>query len=141
LFPDARYVGVDVNPLYVDAARKAHGDTFRVMDAGALDFDAASFDAVFTVATCHHLDDERILGMVSSALRVLRPGGSMHVVDPVWPVSSRAPIKRAIFGHDRGRFQRTVAQLTGLLARRGDVFCVDVRGGALHDVCYVGLRP
>jgi SAM-dependent methyltransferase len=140
LFPDARYVGIDVNPAYIDAARKAHGDRFRVMDAGALDFAEGSFDAVFTVATCHHLDDQRILAMVRSGLRVLTPGGSMHIVDPVWPVSGRAPIKRALFGHDRGRFQRSVAELTSLLARYGSVCRVDVRAGLLHDVCYVGLE-
>ena len=120
LFPAAaRYVGIDINPAYVEAARAAHGDMFRVMDAGALEFADATFDAVFTVATCHHLEDERVVAMVGDALRVLKPGGALHVIDPVWPVSSRAMIKRALFSLDRGRFQRTVGQLTTLLAKQG----------------------
>lgn len=140
LFPGARYVGIDVNAGYVQTARAAGPGTFLVMDAGALDFPDASFDAAFTVATCHHLDDARILAMVRDGLRVLRPGGALHVVDPVLPVSRRALLKAALFRRDRGRFQRTVEQLTSLLAHGARISRVDVKAGALHDVCYVGLR-
>jgi SAM-dependent methyltransferase len=136
LFTSARYIGIDINPAYVEAARAAHGDMFRVMDAGALEFANATFDAVFTVATCHHLDDTSVLSMVSDALRVLKPGGALHVIDPVWPVSSRSVFKRVIFGHDRGRHQRTVAQLTALLARQARVSYIDLQSGVLHDVYY-----
>jgi SAM-dependent methyltransferase len=139
LFPGWTYVGVDVNPAYVAAANRAYGAGFRVMDAGAMDFPEQSFDAVFSVATCHHLDDERILSMVREGLRVLRSGGAMHVIDPVLPVSPRAALKRGLFMHDRGQYQRTVRALTALLARRARVTCVDVRSGLLHDVCYVRL--
>lgn len=138
LFPDARYVGIDVNAEYIRVASARPG-TFLVMDAGALDFPEGSFDTAFTVATCHHLDDGRILSMVRNVLQVLRPGGTFHIIDPVLPVSPRAALKAALFRRDRGRFQRTVPELTGLLARGGRVARVDVRSGVLHDVAYVGL--
>ena len=77
--------------------------------------------------------------MVREGLRILRRGGRMHIVDPVLPVSPRAALKRLLFVHDRGRFQRTVPELTTLLAREARVTCVDVRSGVLHDVCYVRL--
>jgi hypothetical protein len=77
--------------------------------------------------------------MVRDALRVLKPGGALHVIDPIWPVSSRAVVKRVLFSQDRGRFQRTVAQLTSLLARQARVSRVDVRSGVLHDVYYARL--
>ena len=142
LFSSARYLGIDVNPAYIDAAKAAYGDDlFQVMDAGALQFAEATFDAVFTVATCHHLDDPRVESLVGHTLRVLKPGGALHVIDPVWPVSSRAAVKRLIFRHDRGRFQRTVAQLTTLLAAHARIACVDVRSGVLHDVYYARLTP
>ena len=140
LFSTVRYLGIDVNPAYIRAAKVAYGeDLFRVMDAGALQLADATFDAVFTVATCHHLDDCRVKSMVGHALRVLKPGGALHVIDPVLPVSTRAVVKRLIFRHDRGRFQRTVAQLTTLLSAQARVSCVDVRSGVLHDVFYARL--
>ena len=139
LFTNARYVGIDINSAYVEAARTTFGDMFHVMDAGALEFAESTFDAVFTVATCHHLDDGRVVSMVRAALRVLKPGGALHVIDPVWPVSRRAVIKRLLFHHDRGRFQRTVAQLTTLLSGQARVSRVDVQSGVLHDVYYARL--
>jgi SAM-dependent methyltransferase len=139
LFRTQAYVGIDLNPDYVAEARRTYGDGFRVMDAGSMDFSPGTFDAVFSVATCHHLDDARIVSMVREGLRMLRPDGTMHIVDPVLPVSPRAWLKRSLFMHDRGRFQRTVPQLTELLAREARLMCVDVRSGMLHDVCYVRL--
>jgi SAM-dependent methyltransferase len=139
LFPGWEYAGIDLNPRYVEMAVRAYGGGFRVMDAGAIDFPDHSFDAAFSVATCHHLDDARVLAMVTEALRVVRPEGALHIVDPVLPVSPRAVVKRSLFLHDRGRHQRTTAELTRLLSERGRVTCTDVRSGVLHDVCYVRL--
>jgi SAM-dependent methyltransferase len=139
LFAAHDYVGVDVNAEYVTEARRTEGEVFRVMNAAALQFPADWFDAIFSVATCHHLSDETIGRMMHEVLRTLRPDAAFHIVDPVMPVSRRAWLKRSLFVHDRGRFQRTVFELTSLLARHGRVDRVDVRAGALHDVCYVRI--
>jgi SAM-dependent methyltransferase len=139
LFTDCRYSGIDINPAYVARATQLHGDGFHVMDAGALDFRSDTFDAAFTVATCHHLDDGTIRSMVAEAMRVINHGGAFHIIDPVLPVSRRATLKRMLFTHDRGRYQRTVGQLTELLAQHARLTSVEVRSGILHDVCYVRL--
>jgi SAM-dependent methyltransferase len=139
LFPRHTYTGIDRNPEYVEAAIRRYGNHFRVMDAGAMEFPEGSFTAVFSAATCHHLDDARIVSMVREGLRILAADGAMHIIDPVIPVSPRSGLKRAIFRHDRGRFQRTIRELTSLLATEARVTCVDVRSGMLHDVCYLRL--
>ncbi|MGH7085097.1 MAG: class I SAM-dependent methyltransferase, partial [Acetobacteraceae bacterium] len=72
------YVGIDINPRYVDAACKRFADRFEVMDCTDLSFPDASFDEVVTIATTHHLDDSALAKMVREALRVLRPGGHLH---------------------------------------------------------------
>ena len=141
LFTDMQYTGVDINPAYISAATRRFGDHFQVMDAGALDFPDESIDAVFTVATCHHIGDSTLRSMMREVLRVLRPGGAMHVVEPVLPVSRRAVIKRAIFQADRGRYQRTLPELTMLLgAIGGRMTQVELRAGVLHDVSYVRIE-
>jgi SAM-dependent methyltransferase len=141
LFPTCEYVGIDVNPEYIAAATRAYGSGFFAMDAGAMTFPAASFEAAFSVATCHHLDDERIRLMTSEVMRILRPNGAFHIIDPVLPTSSRAALKRLLFQNDRGRHQRTVSSLTGLLARFARIQGLDLRSGVLHDVCYIRLTP
>jgi SAM-dependent methyltransferase len=141
LFSGVDYLGVDINPAYITEATRRFGTGFRVMDAGALDCPDDSYDAVFTVATCHHIDDATARSMMREALRVLRPGRAMHVVEPVLPVSSRAVIKRAIFRADRGQYQRTLTELTSLLGGlNGRVTRVDLRAGMLHDVSYVRVE-
>jgi SAM-dependent methyltransferase len=137
LFSGRRYVGIDINPDYIARATKVHGRHFQVMDAGRLEFPDDDFDAAFTVATCHHLDDDTVRAMMRSALRVVGKTGAVHVIDAVLPTSSRATLKKVLFETDRGRYQRTVRALTELLARVGRIHCVDVRSGILHDVCYV----
>jgi SAM-dependent methyltransferase len=139
LFPTHEYVGIDVNRDYVAAATRAYGAGFLAMDAGAMTFPPNSFEAAYSVATCHHLDDERIRLMTCEVMRILRPNGAFHVIDPVLPTSSRAALKRMLFLNDRGQHQRTLSTLTALLARYARVRGVDLRCGILHDVCYVRL--
>jgi len=137
LFPGRRYVGIDVNPSYVAAAIRRHHAHFEVMDGSRLAFPAGSFDTAFTVATCHHIDDAGIERMVGEVLRVVAPHGGFHIIDPIVPISPRAALKKALFSHDRGRYRRSIEQLTDLLARSGRLAHVAVRRGMLHDVCYV----
>src|SRR5215467_13151945 len=141
LFPAHEYVGIDINPDYIAAATRAHGAGFLAMDAGSLKFPPDSFEAAFSVATCHHLDDERIRLMTLEVMRTLRPNGAFHIIDPVLPASSRAALKRLLFLNDRGRHQRTLSSLTALLARCARIRDLDLRCGILHDVCYIRLTP
>jgi ubiquinone/menaquinone biosynthesis C-methylase UbiE len=139
LFPKARYTGIDINPDYVAYANRMYGDGFRVMDAGRLDFPEASFDHAISIAVCHHLDDETLSAMVQKALRIVKPTGALHIIDPVLPPSRVAPFKQLIFKIDRGRHQRTLQQMEMLLAKTGRIVGMDFRRGSLHDVCYFRL--
>ena len=136
LFPHADYVGIDINPDYVEYANKAHGGGFKTMDAGALTFAEGSVADAMAIAVCHHLDDQIFSSMVTEALRIVRPGGALHIIDPVLPVSRVAPVKRFVFMSDRGRHQRTVSQMAALISSLGRISNLDVRRSVLHDVCY-----
>jgi SAM-dependent methyltransferase len=139
LFPKLRYTGIDINPKYIAYANRVHGGGFQVMDAGCLEFVEATFDHAISIAVCHHLDDETLSAMIQEGLRVVKPTGALHIIDPVLPVSRLAPLKRLIFENDRGRHQRTVQEMATLLARTGRITSIDLRRGFLHDVCYFRL--
>jgi ubiquinone/menaquinone biosynthesis C-methylase UbiE len=97
--PDARLTGLDGDPAMLErAARKVREAGCDVrFDEGmsyGLPYEDASFDRVLSSLFFHHLvrrDKERTLREV---VRVLRPGGELHVADFGRPAN---PIARATF--------------------------------------------
>lgn len=142
-------VGIDANPVAVDAARSAAtaaGVTnarFEVADLYRLPFEDASFDAVFAHAVLQHVPDpERGVG---SLARVLKPGGVMGLADADWdgsftwpssPAMRRAErLMREVRKHSGGDF-RVGKKLGRLLAQAG---LEDVRSSA--SAGYEGDEP
>jgi len=84
--PETQVVGIDGDPRILELARgKAqaaqHAITFAEAMAFALPYPDASFDCVFSTLMLHHLTHEERRRTCAEALRVLRPGGELHVGD------------------------------------------------------------
>ncbi|RAG87413.1 SAM-dependent methyltransferase [Streptacidiphilus pinicola] len=83
--PGIELVGSDPDPLALARAeRKAHGlDGIRFERGYAqrLDHPDASFDRVLSALMFHHLDEDIQAAAAAEVRRVLRPGGSLHLVD------------------------------------------------------------
>ena len=85
-FPDVDVVGIDPDERALDrATRKARRGGVQVrFDRGfadALDYPAASFDRVFSSFMFHHLAATEKAATLRAVRRVLKPGGSLHLVD------------------------------------------------------------
>jgi len=93
-------VGVDIVRELLDEVRRRAPENVELIeaDATALPFDAASFDIVATARTLHHVPRPELV--VAEAVRVLRPGGKLLVVDQLAPVDPIAAI-------ELNRFERT----------------------------------
>jgi ubiquinone/menaquinone biosynthesis C-methylase UbiE len=70
-------VGVDVEPS--PAWQDERGLAFRVADAEHLPFENASFDAIHSKDSLHHMNDPR--AALAEYRRVLRPGGTLVVIE------------------------------------------------------------
>jgi ubiquinone/menaquinone biosynthesis C-methylase UbiE len=83
----AQLTGMDPDPRALARAgrkfRNAAGVRFDRGYAQELPYAAESFDRVLSSMMLHHLDDHVKAAAVAEAFRVLRPGGSMHVVDMI----------------------------------------------------------
>jgi ubiquinone/menaquinone biosynthesis C-methylase UbiE len=81
--PDLRLVGSDISPKSIDAANERWTQfpnaRFEVMDATALPYPDASYDAVIGCSILHHLPAESSL---KEAFRVLKPGGLLWFSEP-----------------------------------------------------------
>ena len=76
---DAQVVASDYDPAQVAVAQKRLADLggpvdFRVVDARAMPFDGAMFDAVFSFGVLHHIPGAWREAVAETA-RVLKPGG------------------------------------------------------------------
>ncbi len=84
-FPQAQVVGFDPDPRALRRARhKARGLTGIRFDSGyaqQLPYPDGSFDVVLSAFMLHHLSDEARSATAAEVLRVLRPGGSLNLVD------------------------------------------------------------
>lgn len=107
---DVDYVGFDMNPSYVEAARARYGDRGRFFcarvgdETGTIAEDA--FDIVVARGVLHHLDDGAADHLIASARRYLKPGGVFVSVDPVF--TERQPwVSRILMSLDRGGDVRT----------------------------------
>lgn len=83
--PGVEFVGSDPDPLALARARRKarglDGIRFERGYAQRLPYPDASFDRVLSALMFHHLDQDTKVATAAEVLRVLRPGGSLLLVD------------------------------------------------------------
>lgn len=122
LFADCDYLGLDLNPQYIAAARRRYWGNFEVADATQFVATAErAFDCVFMNSLLHHVDDAGVEHLFSQLRRVLSPDGFIHVLDLVLP--DRPSIARWLALADRGDYPRPLSHWQALFGRE---FAIDV---------------
>jgi cyclopropane fatty-acyl-phospholipid synthase-like methyltransferase len=86
LYPDAEVVGLDPDPKALARARRKveRAGLSAQFDQGfsdELSYPDATFDRVFSSFMFHHLKRDEKSKTLNEARRVLKPGGSLHVLD------------------------------------------------------------
>ena len=71
-FSRAGYLGIDINPAYVESARRRHQREFAVRDVRAYEVDPAErFDFVLVNSFLHHIDTAHVDSILAQASRLL----------------------------------------------------------------------
>jgi SAM-dependent methyltransferase len=122
-----RIIGVDIDPARVEfAAAEWAPVEFSRCDEGAVAFDDASFDVVFSIVVMHFAPSAE--GYLAECRRVLRPGGTLVIM--VQNPDSMLRLIRRLQGRrvwDGGIGADSVAGFRAFLARGG--FAVDREAG------------
>lgn len=114
-FAHCDYLGIDINPRYIEMARKRYKGKFVVADAtNFIVPEGWSFDFILLNSLLHHIDGEGVRRILSHAATLIADEGSAHILDLVLP--SRVGLARAIAQRDRGRFPRPIDEWRGLFA-------------------------
>ncbi|MCE7914267.1 MAG: methyltransferase domain-containing protein [Nitrosomonas sp. PRO4] len=84
--PDAIIHGLDIDPKILQIAQRKAKQTGQTISwqqgtVNHLPYPEQSFDHVFASLLLHHLTRQDKQHMLQEALRVLKPGGKLHVVD------------------------------------------------------------
>jgi SAM-dependent methyltransferase len=114
--PEVDYIGFEPNPRYVEHARTEFGSrgTFHVGDfnraaAAAL----PPVDLALATGLLHHLTDAEAAQLFQLLRTIVRPGGRVVTVDPVY-VARQNPLARLLVSLDRGRHVRTSERYSSL---------------------------
>jgi len=102
--PDARVTGLDPDQDALRrAARKAlrRGVSLTLVQgyADRIPAEDASLDHIISSLALHHLDDDGRVGFAHDALRALRPGGKVTVVDFGGPAPNDQDARQPAHGH------------------------------------------
>ena len=107
---DVAYTGFDMNPVYIESAKRAYGDRARFFCArvgdDSVDPGEGAYDLVVAKSVLHHLDDDGVRTLLETAKRALCAGGVFASIDPVRH-DGQALVARMLIALDRGARVRT----------------------------------
>jgi ubiquinone/menaquinone biosynthesis C-methylase UbiE len=133
--PSAQVVGIDPDPKALRRARiKATRAAASVqLDQGFADelpYQQDGFDRVFSSFMFHHLNEQERKKMLREVLRVLRAGGSFHLLDFVMDNASHGFFDRLFQGHARMKDNRD-ASILELMSHVGLTNAAKVKDGSM----------
>lgn len=102
-FPKAKLYGIDVSGLSIEeAAAKNIPDTeVRVYNGTEIPYSENRFDAILVATVMHHIRFELHEGLMKEALRVLKPGGRIFIVEHnPWNPVTRHMVNTCPFDED-----------------------------------------
>lgn len=135
------YVGVDLSPEYVAAARDRYpAHRFEVWDVTKPGPELGVFDLALINSVFHHLSDSETATVLASLPGLLRPGAPIHVIDLVLPPGRS--VARTLAKLDRGEYPRPLDRWRYLLGELLDVrvfvpFHIGLFGRRMWDMVYV----
>jgi SAM-dependent methyltransferase len=118
LLPEVDYLGFDMDPRSIDAAKKRHGDRGRFfcdMVSTETVKDTDRFDIVMAAAVLHHLTDGEARDLFALAVKVLNPEGRLVSWDPCW-IDGQSLFSRFLMSRDRGQYVRKADEYRDLAA-------------------------
>jgi SAM-dependent methyltransferase len=130
--PDSvEYVGIDMNPQYIESARTrfGHRATFHCHSISPFGASPARFDIAMANGVLHHLDDAQALDLLLLARASLAEGGRLVTLDGCY-MAKQSSIARLLLKMDRGRHVRAPEAYVELARRAFGTVVPHVR----HDL-------
>ena len=132
--PEVDYLGVDLNPRYIEAAIRRHGSQGAFLSRDIRDEDWSGngdWDRVLAMGILHHLEDNEALHLLRVAKRRLKPDGKLVTFDSCF-VPGQSLMARFLINQDRGRNTRSEGGYRDLASQVFDTVDLHIRQDLLH---------
>jgi SAM-dependent methyltransferase len=139
-FDGLDYLGVDLNPAYIEHARRKHASHFEVADVRTDSVPGkGTYDFVLVNSLLHHLDDVAASSLLEDLRDYVSDDGHIHVIELELPEARGLP--RLLARSDRGEYPRSLAAWRRLLTEWFDEvvfepFPVPAHGPMLWSMVY-----
>jgi SAM-dependent methyltransferase len=133
LFNGDDYVGVDLNPRYIEHAQRTRKGTFLVGDARRIGLPDGRFDQVLIFGLLHHLSDEDARAVLGEARRLLVPGGRLLAIEDIPAISKLNLIGHLIHSVENGEHIRPPEQYRRLYEEQGRIEREEVLQSGICD--------
>ncbi len=118
-FADADYLGIDINPRYVEYASERYSRRFLAADATEFRVPPEErFDFVLINSFLHHIPDDDVRALMAHLATLVTDGGHIHVMELELPPGRT--IARALAKADRGDYARPREHWRSLLGESFD---------------------
>ncbi len=140
LFARSDYLGIDINPKYIESARRRFNRNFVVGDATTFTVPSGEgFDFILVNSFLHHIANPLARRVLSHLATLLTPDGHLHSIEVIMP--QRPGLPRALARWDRGKFCRSVEEWRGNFTEFFDPvvferFAVRLLGVACWELVY-----
>jgi SAM-dependent methyltransferase len=143
-FKGMEYLGLDINPEYIEQARERYGMKFEVADVTQYEVHDDPFDFILVNSFFHHVGDEDSDRILAHLATLLTDEGRIQVLDLVLP--PRPSPSRLLARMDRGDHPRPLDAWRLLFSRHFDIeifepYTLDLAGVALWRMVYFRGRP
>jgi SAM-dependent methyltransferase len=139
-FAGLDYLGVDLNPSYIEYALRKHGDRFVVADLRTDEVPGkGTYDFVLVNSLLHHLDDTSVSSLLADLRSYVSDDGHLHVIELELP--ERRGVPRLLALSDRGEHPRSRPAWRTMFTEHYDEvvfepFPVPARGPMLWSMLY-----
>lgn len=141
-FPDAEYVGIDINERYLEVARAKYSGRFVQADLRTADLSSlGTFDTIIVNSFLHHVPDDAVRGILRQLPDLLAPDGTVHILELMWP--ERGSVVGLMALLDRGRYPRRLAAWCELFEEHFEPLSVEphtIKAGLWAQVYFRGKR-
>ena len=120
VFADFHYLGVDIDPIAIMAAKRRYAQypniKFHCADILKDKLPEQDYDYILFAASGHHIPDSNIRQTLDALLSYLKPGGTLRFFDIIRQPGKDGFTTRLLTRFDQGKFIRTQAEYEKLFS-------------------------